>query len=208
MVKAFNAIRPLILVPFVAAVVLAMPQGAQSQPFQGQASQRPTAEQIIAALKPTGVIQAGTRGIRPLGPTTAPVEAANAAAPVRPVAGQASAKVPSIDLTVLFEFGSAELTVDASRTLDELGRALTSAVLSGYRFRIEGHTDTVGTPEFNKSLSDQRAAVVARYLEARFGLSSARLETVGLGDSALLVPTPPQTPEQRNRRVHVVNLGA
>ena len=207
MKNAFVAFRPLMLVPALAVGLLAMPVAAQ-QAGQFQTGQRPTAEQIIAALKPTGVIQAGTRGIRPLGPTAAPPEATGVVVPVRPVATQASVKVPSIDLTVLFEFGSAELTVDASRTLDELGRALTSAVLSGYRFRIEGHTDTVGTPEFNKSLSDQRAAVVARYLEARFGLSSARLETVGLGDSALLVPTPPQTPEQRNRRVHVVNLGA
>ena len=207
MKNAFVAFRPLMLLPALAVGLLAMPVAAQ-QAGQYQTGQRPTAEQIIAALKPTGVIQAGTRGIRPLGPTAAPAEVSSVAPPVRPVATQASVKVPSIDLTVLFEFGSAELTVDASRTLDELGRALTSAVLSGYRFRIEGHTDTVGTPEFNKSLSDQRAAVVARYLEARFGLSSARLETVGLGDSALLVPTPPQTPEQRNRRVHVVNLGA
>jgi outer membrane protein OmpA-like peptidoglycan-associated protein len=48
---------------------------------------------------------------------------------------------------------------------------------------------------------------VARYLEGRFAVGATRLETVGLGDRALLVATPPQTPEERNRRVHVVNLG-
>jgi hypothetical protein len=31
---------------------------------------------------------------------------------------------------------------------------------------------------------------------------------VGLGENELAVPTPPQTPEARNRRVRVVNLGA
>ncbi len=164
------------------------------------AQNRPTADQIIAALKPTGQIQSGTRGIRPVAPGTV-VAAAE-------VTRQAPAKQPSMDLNVHFEFGSAELTPDAMRTLDELGRALSSNVLGGYRFRIEGHTDTVGTEEFNKTLSDQRAASVARYLEGKFGVGPARLETVGLGQAVPLVPTPPQTPEQRNRRVHVVNLGA
>ncbi len=164
------------------------------------AQSRPTADQIIAALKPTGQIQSGTRGIRPVAPGAAVIE------PSRPAVAQA--RQPSMDLNVHFEFGSAELTPDAMRTLDELGRALSSSTLGGYRFRIEGHTDTVGTEEFNKTLSDLRAATVARYLEGKFGVGPARLETVGLGQAVPLVPTPPQTPEQRNRRVHVVNLGA
>ena len=93
-------------------------------------------------------------------------------------------------------------------TLDQLGQALTSAALSSYRFRIAGHTDTVGSPETNKTLSDQRAAAVAAYLESKFNVTPNRLETVGVGESDLLVATPPQTPEPRNRRVQVINLGA
>jgi outer membrane protein OmpA-like peptidoglycan-associated protein len=163
------------------------------------AQNHPTADQIIAALKPTGAIQSGTRGIRPVGPGAHAAQAA---------AEPSGAKQPSIDLNVHFEFGSAELTPDTMRMLDELGRALTSNTLVSYRFRIEGHTDTVGTEDFNKNLSDQRAAAVATYLEGKFGIGASRLETVGLGQAELAVPTPPQTPEQRNRRVHVVNLGA
>ena len=199
-----------------AVLLLAQPAAAQSAAGQPLGTQnRPSADQIINALKPTGAIQAGTRGIRPLAPgplapgAAAPAtEASSTAGPARSAATTTYVKPPSLDLTVQFEFGSAELTTDAARTLDELGRALTSATLAVYRFRIEGHTDTVGTPDFNKNLSDQRAAVVARYLEGKFGVSSGRLDTVGLGDTALLVATPPQTPELRNRRVHVVNLGA
>lgn len=185
---------------FPRLVIAAASLGLLATPALAQS--RPTADQIIAALKPTGQIQSGTRGIRPVAPGTV----ATAAEPAR--ASQAQARQPSMDLNVHFQFGSAELTPDATRTLDELGRALSSNVLGGYRFRIEGHTDTMGTEEFNKALSDQRAAAVARYLEEKFGVGPARLETVGLGDRAPLVPTPPQTPEQRNRRVHVVNLGA
>ena len=118
------------------------------------------------------------------------------------------AAAPSVNLTVQFANGSAELTPAAIKTLDELGRALSSPALSGYRFRIEGHTDTVGSPAYNMSLSQQRAASVASYLEQKFGVGAARLEAVGRGQEGLLVPTPDQTPEPRNRRVQVINLGA
>jgi outer membrane protein OmpA-like peptidoglycan-associated protein len=84
---------------------------------------------------------------------------------------------------------------------------MTSADLAAYRFRIEGHTDTVGTPAMNKALSDRRAAAVASYLESKFSVAAARLETVGLGETDLLVPTPPQTAEPRNRRVRVISIG-
>lgn len=182
-----------LLLAAAAALLIAGPAAAQS---------RPTAEQIIAALKPTGQIAGQTRGIRPVGPAAAGMPVSQQVATAQP------ARAPSMDLNVHFEFGSAELTPDAARTLDELGRALASKTLAPYRFRIEGHTDTVGTADFNKNLSDQRAATVARYLESRFGVGASRLDTVGLGDTALLIHTPPQTPEGRNRRVHVVNLGS
>ena len=196
---------------FVLVAAAALLVGAPLFATPAAAQSRPTADQIIAALKPTGQIQAGNRGIRPVGPgQVAAVAASDAAMSVRGATATTMTPVrqPSMDLNVHFEFGSAELTPDAARTLDELGRALNSQTLAGYRFRIEGHTDTVGTADFNKNLSDQRAATVARYLEGRFGVGPARLETVGLGAAAPLVPTPPQTPEMRNRRVHVVNLGA
>ena len=48
-----------------------------------------------------------------------------------------------MNLSVQFRTGSAELTPAARRTLDELGKALSDAQLAPYRFRIEGHTDTV-----------------------------------------------------------------
>ena len=52
---------------------------------------------------------------------------------------------------------AAVLTPDAMRTLDDLGRALSSKELAGYRSRIEGHTDTVGSRDYNRLLSERRA---------------------------------------------------
>jgi len=184
-------------------------------PAFAQVQTHPSADQIINSLKPTGPLTSGTRGIRPAAPgaATAPAAAPASggtavAASGKPAVAAAPAKPPSINLVVQFELGSAELTPDAMRTLDELGRALISPALAAYRFRIEGHTDTVGTPEYNKNLSNLRAAATARYLESKFGVAASRLETVGMGDTALLVATPPQTPESRNRRVQVINIGA
>jgi outer membrane protein OmpA-like peptidoglycan-associated protein len=53
-----------------------------------------------------------------------------------------------------------------------------------------------------------RAKKVAEFLEKNFGVGAARLEAVGRGPDAPLVPTPDQTAEPRNRRVQVINLGA
>ena len=114
---------------------------------------------------------------------------------------------PSVSLNVEFATGSARLTGAARATLGQLGAALANPALAGSRFRLEGHTDTVGTAAYNLALSQRRADAVAAYLETRFGVAPARLLAVGVGERGLLVPTPPQTPEARNRRVLVVNLG-
>ena len=114
---------------------------------------------------------------------------------------------PSVSLNVLFATDSTELTPEAIKTLDDLGQALTDPALAAFRFRIEGHTDTVGGRDYNKALSDRRALAVANYLAGRFRVDLTRLEPVGVGEDGLLVSTPDQTPEARNRRVLVVNIG-
>ena len=183
-------------------------------------AQSPSADSIIKSLQPRGPLTGTTRGIRPQsGGLAAP--AAEPAAPAPHTAGSAMAKppgvrpatpvataAPSVNLTVQFATNSAELTPAATRTLDELGRALASPALGAFHFRIEGHTDTVGSPDANKSLSDRRAAKVVDYLATKFGVDRARLESVGMGQDGLMVQTPPNTAEPRNRRVQVVNLGA
>jgi OmpA-OmpF porin, OOP family len=78
--------------------------------------------------------------------------------------------------------------------------------LSASKFRIEGHTDTVGAPEANKELSAKRAEAVVGYLSQHYNIAGDRLTAVGMGEDSLLVPTGPNVAEQRNRRVHVVNI--
>ena len=205
----------------IAAIVVA-PLILGSLPAFAQGS--PSADQIINSLKPSGnLVTGGTRGIRLAAPTTegatqqptapapSPVQQPRVAAskPVTAPARRGHRRTgPAVNLTVNFASGSAELTPEAIRTLDALGSALASKDLAAYRFRIEGHTDTVGSRDYNRALSERRAKAVVDYVAKKFGVDPSRLEAVGMGEDGLLVATPPQTPEPRNRRVQVVNLGA
>ncbi len=187
-----------------------------------RAQGNPSADQIIRSLQPGGGMLGTTRGIRPVAPALEPPGNVTPAALPRtgpspgpgPHAGATAqrmpvgAAMPSVNLTVHFPTNSAELTPAATRVLDELGRALSSQALASFRFRIEGHTDTVGAPDANRMLSERRAATVVQYLVEKFNVDRVRLEPVGMGQDGLLVQTPPQSAEPRNRRVQVVNLGA
>jgi outer membrane protein OmpA-like peptidoglycan-associated protein len=210
--EEFDPVRALIAPLLVAPLLIgSLPAAAQN----------PSADQIINSLRPSGnLVTGGTRGIRlaPSGdtaaqPQTAPTPPAPqprvaAGKPVAEPGAAATTAGPAVNLTVNFATDSAELTPEAIRTLDELGRALASKDLAGYRFRIEGHTDTVGSREYNRALSERRAQAVVDYVARTFGVDPGRLQAVGMGEDGLLVATPPQTPEPRNRRVQVINVGA
>ena len=173
----------------------------------------PSADDIINGLRPTSSqLRGPTRGIRPA--LTAPEpEPSSPAHHARinhhwDVPAVTDGDMPSVKLTVDFATGSTALRPQAEQTLDSLGHALTSPALEKFRFRIEGHTDTVGSAALNQTLSDERAKVVSAYLEQKYSIPASRLDAVGVGSSSLLVQTPDQTPEPRNRRVKIINLGS
>lgn len=146
----------------------------------------------------------------PGAPTTGPVTTARPATPAvaRPPVRETTSDAPSASITVTFASGSWQITPEAERALAPLGRALASQDLAAFRFRIEGHTDAVGDAMSNQALSERRAAAVRDYLIAKFGVAPQRLVAVGMGETQLLVPTPDEVPNARNRRVQVVNIGS
>ena len=176
-------------------------------------------QDVIDALKPHPGKSRGSKPVvaPPAGDSTAavapsatPVASARSMTtsahitPTHPAPAEDDA--PSLDFNITFASGSADLTPQATKVLDVLGKALSSADLANSKFRIEGHTDTVGSPEANRDLSARRAKAVVEYLSRSYGIAPGRLEAVGMGQEALLISTGPQVPEQRNRRVHVVNV--
>lgn len=115
-----------------------------------------------------------------------------------------SSKPKAVALQIRFEFGSQELTPDAKAVLDTVGSVLRSQRLSTNEFLIEGHTDAVGSDDYNMQLSQLRAAAVKDYLVSRVGVSPDRLRTVGRGEGKLLDQSNPRS--GKNRRVQFVNI--
>ena len=120
-------------------------------------------------------------------------------------APQAQAQMPAVGLDIRFKLNSAELTDQAKEQIRQLAEAIKSDQLGGYRFRVEGHTDSTGRADRNMVLSKQRAEAVKDYLAAAYGIPRSRLEAVGRGQTMPINAADPANPA--NRRVQVVNLG-
>ena len=67
---------------------------------------------------------------------------------------------------------------------------------------VIGHTDRVGTVQYNDALSLQRAGKLRDEL-VRLGIPLDRIQVAGRGEREPLVPTEDQVPEPRNRRVEI-----
>lgn len=113
---------------------------------------------------------------------------------------------PAIDLTIYFDFNSAEIGPKAVPTLVELGRALASDALKGTRFLLAGHTDAKGGDAYNLKLSQRRAEAIKRYLMEQFRVDEQRLLAIGYGKEQPKNAANPLADE--NRRVQVVNFGS
>jgi outer membrane protein OmpA-like peptidoglycan-associated protein len=103
-------------------------------------------------------------------------------------------------LVLYFDFGSAAVRPSDEALLDQASRL--------YR---DGHpiimvlsagTDTVGSPEANLRLSEQRAGAVLRGLIAR-GIPADRFQLLAKGETDPAVKTADEVPEGRNRRVEI-----
>lgn len=125
-----------------------------------------------------------------------PVEAA--AVSQRPAQAAPASNVYS-ESRITFEFGSDQLTPYAKRVLDVFGAAIQSPQLQNVQFIIEGHTDGVGSDQYNLELSRKRAESVIRYLVDGVRIDPTRLAARGKGRRELLNPNEPGSSD--NRRV-------
>jgi outer membrane protein OmpA-like peptidoglycan-associated protein len=110
---------------------------------------------------------------------------------------------PAIDLDILFDYDSAELTPKAAPALAALGTALSRQDLKGSVFLINGHTDAAGRADYNQALSQGRANAVRRMLIEQHKLTPDTLIATGFGAEQLKNTTNPLSAE--NRRVQIVN---
>jgi len=113
---------------------------------------------------------------------------------------------PTLDVEVYFPYNSHELTDETRRKLDDVGAAFRERSLAGWRFAIIGHTDAVGSTNFNQELSERRAAAVQDYLVRSASIDTNRLSAWGRGKSELKAPEDPTSGV--NRRVQLINSGS
>jgi outer membrane protein OmpA-like peptidoglycan-associated protein len=104
---------------------------------------------------------------------------------------------------VNFEFDSARLTHESYSKLDRVAASLRAH--PKVRVEISGHTDEMGTPEYNMTLSRQRAEAVRDYLMSK-GVSGSRLEAKGYGETEPLAPNTSEEGRSKNRRVELKRL--
>ncbi len=103
--------------------------------------------------------------------------------------------------SVLFETDRAELADGAMATMDRLAEFLNEN--PDHRLLIEGHTDSRGAEEYNRTLSAERAMAVVNALSER-GISRDRLRSAGLGEAYPVASNETSAGRQQNRRVEIV----
>lgn len=77
---------------------------------------------------------------------------------------------------------------------------------AGLRLEVEGHTDSVGSDEYNQRLSEQRGAAVRDYLTSQ-GMPSGSISSRGLGEGQPVASNDSAAGRQQNRRVEIVVSG-
>jgi OmpA-OmpF porin, OOP family len=102
---------------------------------------------------------------------------------------------------VLFSFGKTDLLPGAMNTIDKLAKFL--AEYPNKTVLIEGHTDNIGSEEYNQNLSEQRALAVKSAL-IQVGVDASRIDTVGLGESSPITDNSTEAGRLKNRRVEIV----
>ncbi|HEY5973949.1 MAG TPA: OmpA family protein [Geobacteraceae bacterium] len=108
--------------------------------------------------------------------------------------------LPPAHYVLFFKLDSVELVPSSQLLLPEILKAVNDRKPAG--LSVVGHTDTVESAQYNYRLGLQRANAVAAQLRA-LGAAPATVETSSRGKTDLLVQTPDQTFEPRNRRAEV-----
>ena len=99
-----------------------------------------------------------------------------------------------------FDTDSDVIREESKPTLDRIAAVLKAH--PDWKLTVEGHTDSTGTAEHNRQLSQKRAESVKAYLQAA-GVEGARLQAAGLGATKQVAPNDTALGRAQNRRVEL-----
>jgi outer membrane protein OmpA-like peptidoglycan-associated protein len=106
-----------------------------------------------------------------------------------------------VTLYINFDTNKWDVKPDAQPALAEVAKALKAS--PNLKVSIEGHTDNVGQPAANKTLSENRARSVMNALVAQ-GVPAARLSSAGFGQDRPIADNRSEEGRAKNRRVEIV----
>lgn len=102
---------------------------------------------------------------------------------------------------VRFDFNKANIKPEYQELIKKLATATQEN--KNIKVSVVGHTDTMGTSNYNYALGGRRAEAVQKML-IKYGIPASQIVAVSAGEEDLAVPTPDNTPNAENRRVRVV----
>jgi outer membrane protein OmpA-like peptidoglycan-associated protein len=102
---------------------------------------------------------------------------------------------------ILFDFDKATLRRDVEFNLVKIATILNQ--FGEMKILIEGHTDAIGSEEYNLILSKKRAQAVLDFMVSQ-GVAADRLSSEGYGESRPVADNETEEGRQKNRRVDLV----
>jgi peptidoglycan-associated lipoprotein len=112
-------------------------------------------------------------------------------------------EVTFTDEAVHFAFDKSNLSEEARAALDSFAGRLKSEN-KGVYIEIQGHTDNIGTEEYNLGLGRARAEAIYSYLHTQHGIPLHRMNTFSYGESKPIADNNNPTNRAMNRRVTLV----
>lgn len=112
-----------------------------------------------------------------------------------------------LSLYIYFGFNSTQLKPQGRAQLVEMAKTMRTSQNRDRIFMIEGHSDTLGSDEYNLNLSTRRAETVRSFLVSQ-GIVPNRLKVKGIGEARPLVLTGNPQEQAINRRVEFLRLGS
>jgi outer membrane protein OmpA-like peptidoglycan-associated protein len=106
---------------------------------------------------------------------------------------------------IYFDFNKATIKPESKPALDNAAKILGDNPT--IKVEIQGHTDSVGSAEYNLSLSDKRAWAVVNYLVQNYGIDINRLTAKGYGKTMPIADNSTEAGRALNRRVEFKILG-
>jgi outer membrane protein OmpA-like peptidoglycan-associated protein len=103
---------------------------------------------------------------------------------------------------IQFDFNKADIKPESAPSLEEMAKLLKGD--PALKVLVVGHTDAVGTFEFNEDLSKRRARAVAAELSSKYGIESARMTPLGASFMAPVATNATEEGRALNRRVELV----